>query len=99
MEKRIRKWGIYGFLLGMAISILFVDYKVTTNIDGGTITNYKPVFDYIISILRYSIIGLFIGFYVGWSVVNRDSKREGKTYYVAFFFLVFMVAIIFGLLI
>lgn len=96
MEKRLRKSGIYGLLFGLAISILFVNYKDVTQVsDGGYVTTYKPAFDYIISILRIGIIGMFVGLFIGWKGYERKNKaQQGKSYYLPFFFAVFLVSII-----
>ncbi|MDQ0233100.1 hypothetical protein [Metabacillus malikii] len=74
MEKSMQKWSIYGFLIALALSVLFVDYKVITHFDGGYTTEYVPVYDYIVSIIRYSVLGAFLGLFVGWGL----SKRKGK---------------------
>lgn len=66
MEKSIRKGSLYGFLITLAVSILFVDYKVNFHFDGGYTTEYVPVYDYIVSILRYSVMGALLGTFVGW---------------------------------
>lgn len=74
MEKSIKKWAMYGFLVSLALAILFVKYKVNTPFDGGYSTEYVPVYDYIVSILRYSVIGAFVGTFVGW-IMGRRRKR------------------------
>lgn len=52
MEKSIQKWSFYGFLITFALSVLFVDYKIITPFDGGYTTEYEPVYDYIVSLIR-----------------------------------------------
>lgn len=48
MESRLRKSSIYGLLFGLAISILFVNYKDVTQIgDGDYQTTYKPVIEFL----------------------------------------------------
>lgn len=96
MESRLRKSSIYGLLLALAISILFVDYKDVTEVDDGVYqTTYKPVIEYIVSILRYGIIGMFLGLFIGWKGYERKHKtQQEKTYYLPFFFVVFLVSII-----
>ncbi|EKN63704.1 hypothetical protein P9E76_20190 [Schinkia azotoformans] len=74
MEKSIQKWSVYGFLISFALSVLFVDYKVVIHFDGGYTTEYVPVYDYIISIIRYSVMGAFVGIFVGWRL------GKGKNY-------------------
>lgn len=102
MEKTLRKWAIYGFLLGMAVSILLVSYEDTFNTSDGQITTYKPLIDYIVSILRYSIIGAFFGLLIGWRKCegkkDEQEKEEKTTYYVEFFFAVFFIVIVLVLL-
>ena len=98
MEKTLKKWAVYGFVFGMAASILFVNYENRTNFDGGYTTTYKPIFEYIISILRFSVIGMFLGLFIGWKINERKSEKQVKTYYFAFFFIIFCIAIILRLI-
>ncbi|WP_026691080.1 hypothetical protein [Alteribacter aurantiacus] len=93
MERTIVKSAVYGFFLTLALAILFVDYRV---VEGPTMT-YVPVYDYVIGILRYSIIGSLIGAVVGWRVWRMGVKKEGKTYYVEVFAAVFVLAMAAGL--
>lgn len=76
MEKSIQKWSIYGFLISLALSVLFVDYKVVTNFDGGYTTMYVPVYDYIVSIIRYSVWGAIVGTFVGWRLGKGRNNAE-----------------------
>ena len=73
MEKSIKKWAIYGFLISLALAVLFVKYKVNTPFDGGYSTVYVPVYDYIVSILRYSVLGAIVGVFVGWIIGKRKK--------------------------
>lgn len=98
MEKILRKWAIYGFLFGLALSLLLVDNKVITRDQGGSITENKPVFDYILSLLRYSIVSMFLGLYLGWRSMERKKEKKEKRYYLEFFLIVFILAIISSLL-
>jgi len=96
MESRLIKSSIYGLLCGLAISILFVNYKDVTQVGNGVYqTTYKPVIEYIVSILRFGIIGMFLGLFIGWKVYERKQKsQQEKSYYLPFFFVVFLVSII-----
>lgn len=96
MESRLRKSSMYGFLFGLAISILFVNYKDVTHVGHGVYqTAYKPVIEYIVSILRFGIIGMFLGLFIGWKGYEIKHKtQQGKTYYLPFFFTTFLVSII-----
>lgn len=97
MESRLRKSSMYGFLFGLAISILFVNYKDVTHVGHGVYqTTYKPVIEYIVSILRFGIIGMFLGLFIGWrgGYQIKHKTQQGKTYYLPFFFTVFLVSII-----
>ena len=96
MESTLRKSSIYGLILGLALSIMFVDYKEVTQIeDGSYITTYKPLIEYIVTILRGSIIGMFSGMFIGWNGYERKhGTQQGKTYYLPFFFIVFLISII-----
>lgn len=80
------------------MSILFVNYEERAYFSGGYTTTYKPVFDYIISILRFSIIGLFLGLFIGWKASERKSEKQVKAYYFEFFFIIFCIAIILSLI-
>lgn len=96
MEGRLRKSGIYGLLLGLALSIMFVDYKDVTQFENGSyVTTYKPLIEYIVTILQVSIIGMFLGIFIGWKVYERKEKtQQEKSYYFLFFFTVFLVSCI-----
>lgn len=96
MEGRLIKSGIYGLLLGLALSIMFVDYKDVTHIgDNGYVTTYKPLIEYIVTILRVSIIGMFLGIFIGWKSYERKEKTQQKnSYYFLFFFIIFLVSCI-----
>ncbi|QOR64980.1 hypothetical protein IM538_14140 [Cytobacillus suaedae] len=97
MEKAIRKTGIYGFVFGLAIAILLVDYKDVSRLgNGGTVTTYTPIFEYIVSILRLGIVGMFVGLLIGWKSYERKNKSEiRKSYYIEFFVGVFLLAFVF----
>ncbi|MER2009622.1 MAG: hypothetical protein ABS939_19480 [Psychrobacillus sp.] len=96
MESRLRKSSIYGLLFGLAISILFVNYKDVTQVGNGVYqTTYKPVIEYIVPILRFGIIGMFLGLFIGWKSYERQQKtQQEKSHYLPFFFIVFLVSII-----
>lgn len=96
MEGILRKSGIYGLLLGLALSIMFVDYKDVTQVGNGSyVTTYKPLIEYIVTILQVSIIGMFLGIFIGWKGYERKEKtQQEKSYYFPFFFTVFLVSCI-----
>ena len=97
MEKKLRKWACYGFLFGLAVSILLVSNKEVTHVQGGSVTETKPVFDYILSLLRYSISSMFIFLFFGWKMSEgkKDKKeKKVKRYYLEFFLIVFILSII-----
>lgn len=100
MENRLRKSSLYGFLFGLAVSILFVSYKDIVEVSNGVYqTTYEPVFDYIITILRLGIIGMFLGLFIGWKDYEKKHRTpQGKTYYLIVFFVVFFVSSIFMLI-
>lgn len=74
MEKNIVKWASYGFVISFGLAILFIDYKIKTPFDGGHTIEYVNVYDYVVSILRYNVIGGFLGAVVGWRLTKRDKK-------------------------
>lgn len=94
MEKKLRKWAFYGFLFGLAVSILLVSNKEVTRVQDGSITQTKPVFDYILSLLRYSISSMFIFLFFGWKMSEGKKEKKEKRYYLEFFLIVFILSII-----
>ncbi|MGE7603497.1 hypothetical protein ACQKL5_13570 [Peribacillus sp. NPDC097675] len=94
MEKKLQKWAFYGFLFGLAVSILLVSNKEVTKVEGGSITQTKPVFDYMLSLLRYSISSMFIFLFFGWRMSEGKKDKKEKGYYLQFFLIVFILAII-----
>lgn len=96
MEKALQKVAIYGLLMGLALAILFVDYKEVQQLgEGGTFTSYKNPFEYIVSILRFGVIGMFVGLFIGWNIESRKKEeKHAKTYYIPVFFTIFILAVI-----
>ncbi|WP_269053420.1 hypothetical protein [Sporosarcina sp. G11-34] len=95
MENKLQKSGLYGLLFGLAVSILFVSYKDVQDLGNGSYeTSYKPIYDYVVLILRIGIIGMFVGLFIGWKDYEKKSKtqRQGKTYYTLAFFAVFLAS-------
>jgi hypothetical protein len=78
----------------LAISILFVNYKDVAEVGNGVYqTTYRPVFEYIVWILRLGILGMFLGLFIGWKDYEKKHKtKQGKTYYLLVFFVVFLVS-------
>lgn len=77
MEKYIRIGAIYGFFISLALAILLVKYKINTPFDGGYSTEYVPIFDYVMSLLRYSALGALIGMVAGW-VMGKKALKGSK---------------------
>ncbi|MFS0861892.1 hypothetical protein [Fredinandcohnia sp. 179-A 10B2 NHS] len=96
MEKVIRKSAIYGLAIGLSLAILFVDYKEVEQLgEGSTLTSYKNPFEYIVSLLRFSVIGMFVGLFIGWNIEGRKKEeKHAKTYYIPVFFAIFILAVI-----
>lgn len=95
MEKKLQKSGLYGLLIGLAVSILFVSYKDVQDLGNGSYEiSYKPIYDYVILILRLGIIGMFVGLFIGWKDYEKKNKtqKQGKTYYILAFFAVFLAS-------
>jgi len=75
-----------------------VDYKETYDDSDTSITTYVPAYDYIVSIMRYSVMGAFGGVVGGWveeplrinnklnhtSVYGLVRKITHKSFYYAF---------------
>lgn len=74
VEKYIQKGSIYGFLISLALAILFVDYKIISHFDGGYTTAYVPVYDYVVTLIRYSVVGAIVGVFFGWGLYKRKNK-------------------------
>lgn len=77
MEAKLVKSAIYGFIFGVAISILLVPDKITLHRgDLVTITDVNK-WDYIISILRHSItVSLIVTIAVAiWELRKKTIKQ------------------------
>ncbi|UOQ83977.1 hypothetical protein [Gracilibacillus salinarum] len=96
MENILRKSSFYGLLFGLAIAILVISYKDVQVNNGVRHITYMPVFEYIIQILRVGIIGMFLGLFIGWKGYEKKykSQQERRTYYLPFFFIVFIISTI-----
>ena len=95
MEKALRKSGLYGLVFGLAVSILFVNYKDIQEVgNDGRLITYKPLFDYILTILRFGFIGMFLGLFICWKNYEKKHKtqQQGKSYYILAFFAVFLIS-------
>lgn len=80
MERKLVKSAIYGFLLGLAIMILFVT-DVDHALSNPNTTYYLSTSDYIIKIIRYTIIftfGVMILTLIGFwdKFFNSFRKKE-----------------------
>jgi len=53
-----------------------VDYKETYDDSDTSITTYVPAYDYIVSIMRYSVMGAFGGVVGGWGLGRRTSEDK-----------------------
>ena len=77
MNNILRRGATYGFFIGLAIAILFVKYKEVVSLGEGVIeTSYKPVFDYIIMVLRISIVSSILGLTFGWYLYKNSGSKE-----------------------
>lgn len=98
MERVLRKSAIYGFLVGVGLAILFVDYKQVTHLNGGTYeTVYLSIPEYIITVLKFGVGGICYGLLGGWIIGNKNRYKEKeykKTYYVEVFFAVFILTVL-----
>ncbi|MGG0655802.1 hypothetical protein [Rummeliibacillus pycnus] len=76
MEILLRKGAMYGFIIGLGIAILFVKNEVNRIIGNGVIeTTYLTPFEYIIRVLRYGVIGSFIGVLVGCYLFLKQKNK------------------------
>ncbi|MGP4039048.1 hypothetical protein ACTWP4_03930 [Gracilibacillus sp. D59] len=95
MEKILRKSSVYGLLFGLVVAIFVISYKDVQVNNGVRHITYMPVFEYIIQILRVGIIGMFLGLFIGWKCYEKKYKsQQERTYYLPFFFVVFIISII-----
>ncbi len=77
MEKYIRKFAIYGFFIGLGLAILFVKYKEVIKLDPDTtLTSYVSVFDYVVNVLRTSVVGAIIGGVLGVFIGNKPAPIQ-----------------------
>lgn len=95
MEKKLQKSSLYGLFFGLAVSILFVSYKDVQDLGNGMREiSYKPLYDYVILVLRLAIIGMFVGLFIGWKDYEKknEAPKQVKTYYMLAFFVVFLTS-------
>ncbi len=77
MEKYIRNFAIYGFFIGLGLAILFVKYKEVIKLDPDTtMTSYVSVFDYVVNVLRSSVVGAIIGGVLGVFIGNKPAPIQ-----------------------
>ena len=61
----------------MGLAIFLVDYKEVTNLgDGVTETSYLPVVDYIVKVLRFSVISSLLGLLSGWFIYKGKGDKS-----------------------
>ncbi|MFS0576962.1 hypothetical protein AB1K83_15080 [Sporosarcina sp. 179-K 3D1 HS] len=73
MEILLRKSAVYSFFMGIGIAILLVNYKEVENLgDGVRSISYKPIAEYIISVLRFGVIASFLGLLCGLYIVRKN---------------------------
>lgn len=98
----LKNSAIYGFLSGIGLAILFVNTEVTTELgDAMTQTVTVPVFEYIVTVLRYGVVGAVVGLLYSkffGKEVAEEKKEKGKTYYLEMFVGVFVLCIVLGLM-
>lgn len=76
METKMVKGAKYGFLTGLGLSILFVPYKTTIRLNQGlTETTYVNLQDYVISLLRYSVLFTILALVVVLVIEMHDRKK------------------------
>jgi len=92
LEKVIRKGFFYGFLIGLAIAILFIKhYEIITTTNGNEL-KYLKVFDYFIVILKRGIVSSFFGALLAFIIYKlNDSLTMSKKMKIG--------AIIFGIVV
>ncbi|MBS4174748.1 hypothetical protein [Bacillus sp. FJAT-49736] len=73
MKKFLIEGAIYGFLIGLAIGLLFVKYKTITFDSGIYTTSYKPISEYIIILLRCGVIVSILGCLSGFVFFQRKK--------------------------
>jgi len=79
LEKVIRKGFFYGFLIGIAIAILFIEHYEIITTDHGNELNYLKVFDYFIVILKRGIVSSFCGAFLAFIIYKlNDSLTLSK---------------------
>ncbi len=80
MDRRISNGALYGLMISLSLGLFFANYKHLTLEDGVEMKEYLPVYEYVISVLRYGAMGTLIGMFIGWRM--SKAKYEGpKTYY------------------
>lgn len=84
MERKLVKSAIYGFILGLSIMLLFVTDidKVVSHGSGSYTTYYLGTKDYIIKLIRYSIVFTYmivivtLLFELWLKLKNRNNSKE-----------------------
>ncbi|MEH6939203.1 hypothetical protein V7056_15360 [Bacillus sp. JJ664] len=88
MEKVIRKGFFYGFLIGIAIAILFIEHYEIITTDNGDELKFLKVFDYLIVIIKRGIVSSFFGALIAYIIykLNDSLKLSKKMKIGAFIF-------------
>lgn len=74
MKKFLIKTGTYGFICSLAIGILFLPKDMAL---WGTVTLPRSWGDYILELIRFSIITTFLVILIGFLYkLNRQSKKK-----------------------
>ncbi|KJL05483.1 MULTISPECIES: hypothetical protein [Priestia] len=76
MLKFIEKGFVYGLILGGSLGFFVIPYKEVESVgDGVTETTYLNLIDYIIHLIRFSIVIAVLGALVGFFLYRKKSLK------------------------
>ncbi|KWU67607.1 hypothetical protein [Priestia megaterium] len=74
MLKFIEKGFFYGLILGVSLSFFVIPYKEVQSMgDGVTETTYLNLTDFIIHLIRFSVVIAVLGAVIGFFVYRKKS--------------------------
>lgn len=75
MLKFIEKGFSYGLILGVSLGVLIVPYKEVVSVDDSTTeTTYLDLIDFIIPLIRFSVVIALLGAAIGFFLYRRIKK-------------------------
>lgn len=88
IEKKLVKGALYGFLIGLALAILFIPDTITTYTNSTSSVSYDvPMRDYLLQILRFSVIASLVTTVALWirEYYLGPHKKGEPSFFKGFF--------------